>query len=287
MPRDIGVVDLMLGIPEPGRRSEWYSFLRPMLRDDASRDDAMPAGYLFKDIPEQPTDADMIAWTLTEMDRHGIERALIGVGLAGGIQTDAVAHHPDRFFGCLHVDPNEGVSAVRAIRRAYESLGIKGVSLFPSGYSPPVAIDDKRMYPIYATCADLGLPVLCCVGVPGPRVPMLCQKTELLDEVCWFFPELKIVMRHGAEPWEDLAVKLLLKWPNLYYSTSAFTPKRYPKAIIDFANSRGADKVMYAGYFPMGLSLERIFRELPDVALRDEVWPKFLRENAFRVFGLS
>ncbi len=44
---------------------------------------------------------------------------------------------------------------------------------------------------------------------------------------------------------------------------------------------------MYAGYFPMGLSLDRIFSEMPEVPLRDEVWPKFLRENAIRVFKLN
>jgi predicted TIM-barrel fold metal-dependent hydrolase len=110
---------------------------------------------------------------------------------------------------------------------------------------------------------------------------------ELLDEVCWFYPELKVVMRHGGEPWEDLAVKLMLKYPNLYYSTSAFAPKHYPKAVIDYANTRGADKVMYAGYFPAGLSLDRIFSELQDVPFKDEVWPKFLRENAKRVFKLD
>jgi hypothetical protein len=43
---------------------------------------------------------------------------------------------------------------------------------------------------------------------------------------------------------------------------------------------------MYAGYYPMGLSLDRIFKELPDVPFRDDVWPKFLRENAERVFKL-
>ena len=95
-----------------------------------------------------------------------------------------------------------------------------------------------------------------------------------------------IVMRHGAEPWEELAVKLMLKWPGLYYMTSAFAPKYYPKAIIDYANTRGADKIMFAGYYPMGLSLERIFAELPQVPFRDHVWPKFLRDNAVRVFGL-
>jgi predicted TIM-barrel fold metal-dependent hydrolase len=60
----------------------------------------------------------------------------------------------------------------------------------------------------------------------------------------------------------------------------------YPKNIVDFANTRGADKILYAGYFPMGLSLERIFGDMPSVAFRDHVWPKFLRENAMRVLKL-
>ena len=107
------------------------------------------------------------------------------------------------------------------------------------------------------------------------------------DQVCYDFPELRIVMRHGAEPWEDLAVKLMLKWPGLYYMTSAFAPKYYPQTIIDYANTRGAEKIMYAGYYPMGLSLERIFAEMADVPFRDHVWPLFLRENAMRVFNLK
>ena len=93
-------------------------------------------------------------------------------------------------------------------------------------------------------------------------------------------------MRHGGEPWTELAWKLMLKYPNLHYSTSAFAPRFYPEDIIRFANTRGADQVMYAGYFPMGLSLERIFAELSEVPLKDEVWPKFLRDNAVRVFNL-
>jgi hypothetical protein len=45
--------------------------------------------------------------------------------------------------------------------------------------------------------------------------------------------------------------------------------------------------VLYAGYFPMGLSLERLFRELPQVPFRDEVWLKLLCQNAIRVLGLD
>lgn len=116
---------------------------------------------------------------------------------------------------------------------------------------------------------------------------MAPQKTELVDEVCYHFPELKFVMRHGGEPWDELAVKLMLKWPNLYYSTSAFAPRHYPKSIIRYLNTRGADKVMYAGYYPQGLSLERIFRDMPDVPIKDDdIWQKFLSDNARKLFGL-
>ena len=79
----------------------------------------------------------------------------------------------------------------------------------------------------------------------------------------------------------------MLKWPNLFYSTSAFAPKYYPKSIIDYANTRGAEKVLYAGYFPMGIHIDTIFEQLPNVLFRDYVWPKFLRENAIRVLKLG
>ena len=161
------------------------------------------------------------------------------------------------------------------------------MSLFPHGVSPQVPIDAALLYPVYSTCVELGLPVFVTVGIAGPRVPSACQKVELLDQVMYDFPELVVVMRHGAEPWVELAVKLMLKWPNLHYSTSAFSPRYYPSAIIDYANTRGADRIIYGGYFPMGLSLERIMADLGGVALKDEVWPTFLRDNARRVLGLD
>ncbi|MDB5421578.1 MAG: amidohydrolase 2, partial [Brevundimonas sp.] len=80
---------------------------------------------------------------------------------------------------------------------------------------------------------------------------------------------------------------LMLKWPGLHYSTSAFAPKHYDPNIIKYANTRGADKIIYAGYFPMGLSLDRIFSDMQNVPFKDEVWPKFLRENAIKVFDLK
>jgi predicted TIM-barrel fold metal-dependent hydrolase len=220
------------------------------------------------------------------MDRFNISVGMINVA-TNPVAREAATAHPDRFAASFNVDPNRGMDAVRELEAAVHDLGVRSAQVFPAGLLPQVPINDKRMYPLYAKCVELDIPVFVNAGVPGPRVPMGCQDVAMIDEVCWFFPELKFVMRHGAEPWTQLATKLMLKWPNLHYSTSAFAPRHYPDDIVYFANTRGADQVLYAGYFPMGLSLDRIFSELPAVGFRDHVWPKFLRENALRLLKIE
>ncbi len=286
MPTDIKIVDCMLGIPNAEDRSDWFAAFRPLIKDAQTLEQfSMPAQYMFKDVPTTGNPGDFVKWTVEQMDRFNIEKALVGWN-DDDTSRRAKELYPDRFFFDVPCDPNKGVDEVRRVKRLHSEVGISAISVFPSGTLPQVAINHKYMFPLYTAAAELGIPICLNVGIPGPRIPMETQKVEHLDEVCWFFPDLKIVMRHGAEPWEALAVKLMLKWPNLYYSTSAFAPKHYPKAIIDYANTRGADKIIYAGYFPMGLSLDRIFADMPHVPFKEEVWPKFLRENAMKVFGL-
>lgn len=289
MPEGVGIIDTMIGFPHADMKGV-YDFITRQTKDRESKEDfKFPAEYMFKQVPEKElTDAqDPVSVTIGEMDRWGVERGLIGVDDPAGTGVDAMKRYPDRFIPSLSADPNEGMKGIRAIVRAYETYGIRAVGVFPSGTFPQVAIDDKLMYPIYAKCVELGIPVFCCSGVPGPRLKFSPQHVERIDEVMFDFPELTFVTRHGCEPWTELAVKLMLKWPGLHYSTSAFAPKYYPKDVIEFANKRGADKIIYAGYFPMGLSLERIMTEMRDVGLKDEVWPKFLRTNALRVLGLD
>ncbi len=287
MPSDVEVIDLMMAIPN-NDTSDYYDFIKPLLMDEESRQQfQMPAEYMFKSLPQVGEHDDYAVYTLSKMDEFGIAKGMIGVDEGQyETQNQAVKDYPDRFIACYDANPNNGMEEVRKIRRLKEAYDLKAVTAFPSGLCPQVPLDDKKWYPILVACIDLDIPFCPCVGVPGPRIPMGPQKVEHLDEICWFFPELKVVMRHGGEPWTDLAWKLMLKYPNLYYMTSAFAPRHYPKAIIDFANTRGADKIMYAGYFPMGLSLDRIFEEMPNVPFKDEVWPKFLRDNAVRVFDL-
>lgn len=281
--RRIPIVDTMIGFAAPtGDDRELPQVKAP------HRGSAHTADYMFTAVPdEQP--ADVVEATLVEMDRHGVAIGLVNTGRPEALA--AAALHPDRFVLETHVgrigEPLDIVGEVRRIRAEHVAHGTRAVSFFPVGPVPPMPVDSAAWYPIYATCAELGLPVFVNAGVPGPRVPMAAQHLERFDRVCYDFPELVIVMRHGAEPWTDLAVKLLLKWPGLHYSTSAFAPRHYPSAVLDFLNTRGRDKVLYGGYFPMALSLERITQELAELPLRDEAWDPFLSGNARRVLGLT
>lgn len=285
MPNDLGLVDLMIGFPSATARDH-YDYLRAITKDVGSQSMDFPAGYLFKEVPNSlEPGADPVETTVAAMDRNGVALGMVGLG--GASTAAAIERHPNRFVTSLEVDPNDIAGTVRAIRIAHADHGIVAVTTFPAGCNPQVPISDRRYYPVYQVCVDLGLPIVVNAGIAGPRVPSACQDVMHFDQVCFDFPELTVVMRHGAEPWEDLAVKLMLKWPGLHYMTSAFAPRYYPRAIVDYANTRGTDKVLYAGYYPMGLSLDRIVAELPAVPFADHVWAPFLRNNAIRVFNLD
>ncbi len=283
IPKGINIVDTMIAFPAADFSQ--YDFIRTQLKDD-STDLDFPVEYMFKNVPKELYgNKDPISVTLHEMDRYDIEIGLIGV--EGDISHKALKNHSDRFISQGSVDPNKGEEGIRNMVRQYEEFGVCSFGAFNAGFNPQVAIDDELMYPIYSKCVELDLPIFSCAGIPGPRLPMWPQHVERIDKVMFDFPDLVFVTRHGCEPWVELAVKLMLKWPNLYYSTSAFAPKYYPKSIIDYANTRGADKIIYAGYFPIGLSLERIMTDMQEVDLKEKVWPNFLSDNARKILKLK
>ena len=79
-PSDVGVVDLMMGIPE-GAKKDWYGFLRAGLMDDESKDDGVPRrSTCSRTCPKDiDAEADPVAVVLGEMDHFGIEKAMLGV----------------------------------------------------------------------------------------------------------------------------------------------------------------------------------------------------------------
>src|SRR5207253_3730065 len=73
VPRGIGVVDTMIGLPSVERR-DWQASMAGVLRDEGSRAFEHPAGYMFKETPTVGREPDSIDRLLPEMDRFGAER---------------------------------------------------------------------------------------------------------------------------------------------------------------------------------------------------------------------
>ena len=82
------------------------------------------------------------------------------------------------------------------------------------------------------------------------------------------------------------AIRLMLKYPNLYMMTSAYAPKYLPPELIQYMNTRGQDKILFASDHPV-LSFERCLREAEELPLREGVLEKYLRGNALSVFDWS
>jgi len=220
---------------------------------------------------------------IDDMDRVGVEKCIITTNAEEPDRRvlDFPRRHPDRFALSLSLDPRRGMSALRALEGLVRGEPVVLARITPFMINLPP--DDRVYYPVYAKCIDLDLPIAINTGLPGPPMPGKCQDPMYLDEVCVFFPELKLVMAHGADPWWDVAIRLMIKYRNLYLQTSAYAPRYFPPQLIHFMNTRGQDKIMFASDHPV-LSFERCVREAEQLDLREGVLDKFLYGNAQRLF---
>jgi predicted TIM-barrel fold metal-dependent hydrolase len=143
--------------------------------------------------------------------------------------------------------------------------------------------DHAYYFPLYAKCAELGIPISVNVGIPGPRVPGRHQHPLALDEICYQFPELTVIMSHGGVPWQEICVRLMAKWDNLYYMTAAYAPSRLPVEITDYLYGVGSHKIMWASDYPI-LDLHRCRKSILAMPFPDEgARRRFAFDNCDRV----
>lgn len=219
---------------------------------------------------------------LRQMDESRVERAVITMDAHNPEPIHEIAKaFPGKFLCAAVIDPTSGMEALRTIDRLVDRHDLGLVRIVPFLVNRPP--NDKTYYPVYAKCIELDLPISVNTGIPGPPMPAEPQRPLYLDEVCLFYPELKLIMAHGADPWWGEAIRLLLKYPNLYMMTSAYAPKYLPQELIHFMNTRGAHKILFASDHPV-LSFERCLREAAELPLRPGVLEKYLRDNALGLF---
>jgi uncharacterized protein len=240
---------------------------------------------------EVPEGDPPIDTTLAAMDDADIEVGLLSAwhGPTGElIPNQAVAGwvgaHPTRLVGLAGVDLARPMAAVRELRRCVEDLDFRGLRVVPWLWGLPP--NDRRFYPLYAACVDLGVPFCTQVGHTGPlRSSEPGRPIPYLDDVALDFPELVIVAGHIGYPWTAEMIALARKYENVYIDTSAYTVRRYPDELVDYMRAGGRHKVLFGTNWPM-IAPARALEGLDELALDDEARELFLGGNARRVFSL-
>ena len=240
--------------------------------------------YFKADSMFQPVELDAL---IDEMDANGVERAILTANFTDPIDRPFryAEARPDRFslalggHDLLHPMANlqRLTAAVQNLPVAYT---VVGPSFWGDGMYPP---GDAVYYPLYTKCCELDLALCINTGIPGPPLPADAQNPIHLDRVCVRFPELKLCMVHGADPWWDTAIRLMIKYRNLHLMTSAWSPRRLPESLLHYMRTRGPDKVLYASDHPV-LPMTRCIAEAKQLDLSPEVLDKYLFRNANRFF---
>lgn len=239
-----------------------------------------------------PDEAPDVSVTLASMDAAGVAFGLLSAWSAPHqpplISNDEVAgwvaEHPSRFAGLAAVDLNKPMEAVRELRRCVTELGFRGLRVVPWLWEAPPT--DRRYYPLFATCVELGVPFFTQVGHTGPlRASETGRPIPYVDQVALDFPELVIVGGHIGYPWTEEMIAVCRKHENVHVDTSAYTSRRYPPALVEYMRSPGGRrKVLFGTNFPM-LGHAQALDGLDDLGLDDEARELFLRGNAERLLG--
>lgn len=201
------------------------------------------------------------------------------------------AEHAPRFIGLAGVDPHKGMDAVRQLEHAVKELGMKG--LMVAGFEARLRINDKKYYPLYAKCVELGIPVNIHCGMSFSSTSWMGYGRPIdLDEVLVDFPELVAVAGVPGFPWVQELIGVAWRHKNLCIALNAVRPKYLMtpnsgyEMLMQYGRTILQDQIIFGTNWPI-LELEKTIEEIRASPLPENVQKKWLGENAARVLGLG
>lgn len=199
--------------------------------------------------------------------------------------------HGKRFIGFAGVDPNKGMAAVRELEHAVKELGMRGLNL--QCFEHKLAINDKRMYPLYAKCIELGIPVNLHASTNfSTDCYMEHGRPILLDEVMVHLPELVVIASPPGWPWVHELIGVAWRHKNVHIGVAAVRPKYLDVAesgygpLVQYGNSVLQDRILFGTSFPMQ-PIVRAVEEMNALPLKESVRKKWMYDNTARVLGLD
>lgn len=192
----------------------------------------------------------------------------------------------EALLGIAGVDPAlQGVdAAVQEAERAIRSLGLAGIDIEPGFGEPPRYADDPVYFPIYETCAALGVPVFL---MSGPTTPDARYNDPApLARVAAAFPTLPIVCYHGFWPHVAEVIGIAFRHENILLVPDMYQFLPGSQLYIDAANGFMADQLLFGSSYPFR-PIRQSVNDLLGLGLRPEVQDKVLYRNAARLFGIA
>lgn len=232
---------------------------------------------------------------LAEMDEVGVEKVVMiaqkmwsqrDFGLIVHYAPELVAENmkkaKGRIVGAASYNPFRIPESLQEIEKAVKEYGFKYVWFHPISFG--MRPDDRRCYPLFSKCLELGIPVGMQVGHSAETLTSEPGHPMNVDNVAIDFPDLKIILTHTGYPWIDEWCSMIWRHPNVYGMLNAYFPSSYEPATIKFINSpRGRDKVVSGSH---GFGIARWKKEFMELPISDEAKKRILRDNALKIFNL-
>ena len=270
----------------------WKSALRV---DDAPSESQEAMGRYFRYQPQHQTVPEMaemyrklkMAFVVFTVDgEKGASRRITNEEIA------ELAHqHADVAIPFASVNPHRGAEGVRMAKRLISEYKVKGFKFHPSvqEFFP----NDRMAYPLYEAIAEAKLPALfhtgqtgVGAGTPGGSgIRLKYSHPMLLDDVAADFPDMPIVLAHPSFPWQEEALSVATHKPQVYIDLSGWSPKYFPPILVQYANTLLKDKILFGSDYP-AMSPERWMADFDKLAIKPEVRPLILKQNAAKLLGL-
>jgi hypothetical protein len=228
----------------------------------------------------------MIETTISEMKKAGIRKAVLCAGSAES--TDYISkvceQFKEFFIPVAGIKFDRGAyNAYSAVRDALKYDRMMGFNFGGLLQNPPMAIDDKLLYPIYALCVDYDVPAIIHSSLhyyTGAKLEL--NHPFRIDNVAVDFPNLRIVMSHAGNGFGDIPLVLAQRHPNIFLEVSGLVPKHLPVSYITAMNKYLKQKFIFGTDYPL-LPFE-IIHEWEN-SLFKENWILFFKKNAMKALS--
>lgn len=231
-----------------------------------------------------------------EMETAGVSSAVVhgrrASGKFGAVDNDdvisLVKERAGTFSGLLGADLTDFRVCLVDIERAAGIEGIQGMTFDPGWQDPAMPLDDRKLYPLYEACQDLGLTIIVVSSIlAGPTLSF--ADPARVERIALAFPRARIGVVHGCFPYVNEALGLLFQCPNVWLIPDFYHFVPGMPGASDWTEACatvGRRRIVYASSYPIrpiGQSVEQFLA----TGVNESSLADVMSNNARELFSIS